>query len=80
MTNRCIQLFYKDLDLFYKDLDNRNAKQKTIQGKAIQGNSRQFKAIQGKARHHKAIQQWGVDILPVIMYNFKVSHQFLYRL
>jgi hypothetical protein len=54
------------------------------QYKAIQGNSRQFKANQGKSRQFKAKQgnsrqfKRG-DILPVIMFIFKTSHQFLCR-
>jgi hypothetical protein len=62
---------------------------KAIQGntrqiKANQGNTRQIKANQGKSRQIKANQgnsrqfKRG-DILPVIMFIFKISHQFLCR-
>jgi uncharacterized protein HemX len=47
---------------------------KSRQIKAIQGNSRQIKANQGKSRQIKR-----GDILPVIMFIFKISHQFLCR-
>jgi hypothetical protein len=55
----------------------------TRQYKAIQGNTRQYKAIQGNTRQStrqfKAIQGKRGDILPVIMFIFKTSHQFLCR-
>ena len=47
----------------------KNKKNKTRQSNSIH-HKRQFKAIQGKTI------QWG-DILPVIIVNFKGSHQFL---
>jgi hypothetical protein len=64
----------------YKAIQDNSTGQfnKAIQGKSIQGNSRQFKAIQGNStRQYKAYKRG--DILPVIMFIFKASHQFLCR-
>jgi hypothetical protein len=69
---------------FKKQKQGNTRQYKAIQGntrqyKAIQGNTRQIKANQGNTRQIKAIQGKRGDILPVIMFIFKTSHQFLCR-
>jgi hypothetical protein len=72
--------YYQCLSSFFtinKKSKNKAIQDNTRQFKAIQDNTRQFKAIQDNTRQFKAIQGKREDILPVIIVNFKCSHQFL---
>jgi hypothetical protein len=62
---------------YYQCLSSFFTINKKSKNKAIQDNTRQFKAIQDNTRQFKAIQGKREDILPVIIVNFKCSHQFL---